>query len=121
MIRRLSMDCKACGSMVFPTIKCFTRYLSDDALAVVCRWRLTMRKIKSMNHPMKRLLVDHVKELCESCKLGVCKTRSLINYDPENFFNVKNFDVTRHQIVSIQQKFEVMTLHDSIVSGATSL
>jgi len=122
-LRRMGMTCGKCGTMLLPLVKCGNRGVSDNVLALLCRWKKTMKLVKVDAHYSGQFHqgLDHQSDLCEACTLGICKTKELVNYDPENFFHVKSFNPTKHQVVSNQKQFDIITLADSIISGATSL
>jgi hypothetical protein len=122
MLRRMSMDCEKCKTRLRPLVRCGRRLVSDNVLALLCRWKLSMKQLPAQYYSGQfHKGLDHKSHLCEACELGVCQTRDLINYDPANFFHIKNFDLNKHQVVSLQNQFDILTLADSVISGATSL
>jgi hypothetical protein len=123
LLRRLTMSCADCTTEVWPTVKCGQRKVSDNVLALLCRWKSTMKRIKIQSFYSGRFHqgLDHKSELCMACKLGVCQTRGMIDYDPQNMFHVKNFNPKKHQVISKKQEYDIQSLVDSVVSGATSL
>jgi hypothetical protein len=122
-LRRMVMSCEKCSTKILPEIKCGNRLVSDNVLALLCRWKLTMKLLNLESHYSGQFHkgLDHKTNLCEACQLGICANKKLVNYDPENFFHVKNFNPMKHQVVSRNKQFDVATINDSIVSGATSL
>jgi len=119
-IRSLKMGCLKCGKAVSPMIICSGRKVSENVLTLVCRWKLTMKQIQTNFIGKYKHMVDHKKEVCEACQLGICINKGMINYDPNNCLNVKKFFKDKHQVASLNKTFEVMTICDSVISGATS-
>jgi len=122
MISRLPMRCVRCKATILPTIVCTRRKLSDNALSIVCRWKSTMRKIPKRHNGGKFFNkgLDHLKDYCIACQMGVCETRSLIKVD-DKFKRVKIFNNKKHQILSRNRCYDVISLEQSILSGATSI
>jgi hypothetical protein len=121
MVRKLTMDCEKCGSSIYPVIHCSGRTVSYDILTVVCRWKLTMRMIKGSGNPFYKPLIDHKENLCQACKMGVCSSKGMIDYDPEKLIQTKVFLQKKHQVVSINKQFEILSLAESVISGQTSI
>jgi len=123
LLRRLTMNCAECDTEIWPVVRCGKRNVSDDVLALLCRWKSTMKRvtIQSFYSGQFHRGLDHKSELCSACKLGVCQSKGMIDYDPQNMFHVKNFDPKKHQVISKKQQYEVLSIADSVLSGATSL
>jgi len=121
MLRRMRMDCGQCGASVVPTIVSSQRVVSDNVLALVCRWKLTMKLIPKKYSGSFKFSLDHVRDKCEACKMKICENRNLINYDPNNFLHIKKFDRSKHQIASKYKTYDIYSIADTINSGATSI
>lgn len=120
MLRKFRFNCLECGVPCLPIFFCSGRIISDDTVGLMCRWKKTMKLIKGFSGRYHKL-TDHKRELCEACQMGICDNGGMVNYDPNNMLSIKVFNEKKHQVASISQKFEVLTIADSVVSGATSL
>jgi len=116
-IHKFSMKCGLCDSSCRPIIKLFNKPVNDNILMLACRWRSTMKKIPKIrkNTNYKRT-PDHKQDLCEACAIGLCQSNKLYNDNPNTGNEIKNFINEKHQVIELQNSFEVLSVDESIYS-----
>jgi hypothetical protein len=116
-IHKFHMKCLKCDLPCQPNIIYFNKPISDLVLALSCRWKLTMKLIDKPWKRYKRWEPDHLEELCEACALNMCSSRSLFNTDLNKGANIKSFVNNKHQVIELSNRFDVLSVTDTVISN----
>ena len=117
-IFKLGMNCLRCHLSTTPTLKINSKYLSDDVVALLCRWKLTQKRIQGFEHfNVRGRSHNHQSEECQACILKLCGNSRIPNETSQlNVITPKIFMNNSHQVKLVNNIFEILSIEDSLNS-----
>jgi len=90
------MKCQNCMVNCYPKYWYYDKLINDDQIQNVCNWNFTMKKLKGLGKPYKHH-IDHLRALCQACRLGVCENFNLMTSNMQN--QVKRERIDRRKVI----------------------